>query len=82
VRARERRQLVGVAADEYRIGHCAIAVREHDAALRADRGDRPDQMLVRSHPAGDAVHDDAESPLRHCAFLSQCVASVSRMPRT
>ena len=32
---------------------------------RADRHDRPDEVLVGSHAAGDAVHDDAEPSLRH-----------------
>src|SRR3546814_5331297 len=44
-----------------RIGHHALAVLQHDAAVVADGDDRPDQMLVHAHAAGDAVHDDAET---------------------
>ena len=54
-------ELVGVAADEDGIRHNAATVGEGHAALRADRADRADQVLVGAHPAGDAVHDDAES---------------------
>ena len=37
VRLGERCELVGVAADQDRIGHHAVAVRQRDAALLADR---------------------------------------------
>jgi len=59
------RQLCFVAADQDRVGHHPVAVLERDAALRADRQNRADQMLVHAHAAGDAVHDDAEPLLRH-----------------
>ena len=44
--------LVGVAADQDRVGHHTVAVGQRDdAALRADRADRADQVLVESHAA-------------------------------
>jgi hypothetical protein len=61
----ELRQLLGVAADEDRVRHDPRAVLQHGAALGADRQDRAHEMLVRPHPSGDAVHDDAETLLAH-----------------
>ena len=43
---------------------------QRHAALGADRHDRADQVLVHAHAAGDAVHDDAETLLRHFSSLS------------
>ena len=45
-----------------RIGSTCTRVpsRERDAALLADRQDRADQVLAVPHPAGDAVHRDAQ----------------------
>ena len=54
-----------VAADQDRVRHHAPAVGERDSALRADGADRTDEVLVRPHASGDAVHDDAEAPIRH-----------------
>ena len=65
----ERRDLLGVAADQDRIGHHAVAVRQRDAALLADRQDRAHEVLVQPHASGDAVHDDAE-PMRRHGFLA------------
>jgi hypothetical protein len=70
---RQLRELALVAADQDRIGHDGVAVAQRDAALGADRHDRPNQMLVHPHAAGDAVHDDAETLLRHF-FASSCLA--------
>ena len=70
VRLGERRELFGVAPDQDRIGHDPVAILQSDAALVADRDDRPDQVLVHAHAAGDAVHDDAETMLRHRFFLN------------
>ena len=39
------------------------------AAIRADRQDGADEMLVRPHPPGDAVHDDSETARGHCESL-------------
>jgi hypothetical protein len=61
----ERGDLLGIAPDQDRVGHHAIAVRQRDAALLADRQDRAHEMLVQSHAAGHAMHDDAERPRRH-----------------
>ena len=63
--------LAGVAADQDRIGHHAVAVRELHAALVADGDDRADQMLVQPHAAGDPVHDHAETFGCHfaCSFI-------------
>jgi len=61
VRLGQLLDLAGVAADQDRIGHHPVAVLERDPALRADRDDRADQVLVHPHAAGDAVHDDAET---------------------
>ena len=69
---RERRDLLGVAPDQDRIGHHAVAVRQRDAALVADRQDRAHQVLVEPHASGDAVHDDAErraSPRRSSRLI-------------
>ena len=66
VRLRERRDLAGVASDEDRVRHDARGRVERHAALRADRVDRPDQVLVGAHPARDAVHDDAHALDLHC----------------
>jgi hypothetical protein len=57
--------LVRVAADQNRIGHHAVAIRQLDAAGIADRDDGADQMLVQPHAAGDTVHDHAEALRRH-----------------
>ena len=62
---RERRDLLGIAADQDRVGHHAVAIRQRDAALLADRHDRAHQMLVEPHASGDAIHDDAELANRH-----------------
>ena len=70
VRLRQLRELSFIAADQDRVGHHPVAVLERDAALRADRDDRADQVLVHPHAAGDAVHDDAETLLRHSSFLT------------
>jgi hypothetical protein len=57
----DRLHLLGIAADQHRIGHHAVAVRQGDAALVADGADRAHEVLVVAHAAGDAVHDDAEA---------------------
>src|SRR5437763_3732043 len=61
---------LGIAADQDRIGHDAVAAGKPHAALLADCDDRADQMLVQSHAAGDAVHDHTEPLRRHvtCSF--------------
>jgi hypothetical protein len=74
VRAGERLDLLRIAADEDRVRHHARAVLQPDAAFGADRQHGADEMLVRPHASGDAVHDDAEPPLRH-------FASFRRKPR-
>ena len=61
VRLGQRLDLLGVAADQDRVGHHPVAVGEGDAALIADRDDGADQVLVHAHASGDAVHDDSES---------------------
>jgi len=58
-------ELAGVAADQDGIGHHPVATGEEHAALVADRTDRPDEVLVVTHPPGDAVHDQAETPYCH-----------------
>jgi hypothetical protein len=54
VRLGQRPQLGLVAPDQQRLGP-----DPRHAALLADREDRPDEVLVAAHPAGDAVHHDA-----------------------
>jgi hypothetical protein len=84
VRLRQLRELRLVAADQDRIGHDGVAVAQRHAALGADRHDRADQMLVHAHAAGDAVHDDAETLLRHSLrFLLPCISTdtETRRPR-
>ena len=70
---------LGVAADQHRVGHHAVAVGERDAALVADRADRAHQVLVVAHAAGDAVHDDAEALRCHVGLSSRsgAVAPIS-----
>src|SRR5262245_58934179 len=65
VRLGELGELCLVAPDEDRIGHDRVAILQLYAALRADRKNRADKMLVHAHAAGDAVHDDAEPLLRY-----------------
>ena len=69
--ARERSDLLGVATDQDRVGHDAIAVRQRHAPLLADGNDRSHQVLIEPHAPGDAVHDDAEAVKSHWspAFL-------------
>jgi hypothetical protein len=62
-------QLLGIAPDQDRVGHDARAVPQPNPALGADRENRSNQVLVRAHPAGDAVHDDAEATLAHASLL-------------
>ena len=49
------------------------------AAVRADRQDRADQVLVGAHAAGDAVHDDAESAvaMRSSSRAARSVRAVA-----
>src|SRR5262249_44282745 len=61
----ERRQLLGVAPDQDRIRHDAVAARKLEPTLGADRQHRAGEMLDRPHAPGDAVHDDAQTPLAH-----------------
>ncbi len=63
--AREGGHLFGIAADEDRVRHHAVAVREQHAALLADRHDGADEVLVQPHASGDAVHDDAKRTCGH-----------------
>ncbi len=60
VRRGERGELAGVAAHEEEVGDDAPSVGQRHAALVADGEERPREMLVRPHPPGGAVHDDAE----------------------
>ena len=66
--------LVGVTPDQDRLGHQPVAIGQFDAALLADRQDRPDQVLVHPHPAGHAMHDHADAAIRHrgCSPLVNC----------
>ena len=57
---RDRAQLGFRAADEDRLGPDDLTGSDPQAALAPDRQDRPDQVLVHSHPAGHAVHHDAD----------------------
>ena len=71
-------QLVRVAADQHRLDLHRAAVGEQDAALVADGEDRAHQVLAVAHPAGDAVHDDAEGCVGHLG-ASSVVRAVSRV---
>ena len=46
--------------------------------LRADRQNRADEVLVHPHAPGDAVHDDAETLLRHAQIPFRCRMSDVR----
>src|SRR5258707_3227462 len=63
-------ELVGVAADQDRVRHHAVAIRKQHAALFTNRDDRADQMLVEPHAASDPIHDHTEPLRRHiaCSF--------------
>ena len=61
VRLRERLDFGRVAADEDRIRHDPPTPSERDTAVVANRIDRANEMLIRAHAAGDAVHDHAET---------------------
>ncbi len=58
-------ELFGVAAHDDRVRDHLVAIGKRDAALVAHGADGADEVLVVSHAAGDAVHDDAEPMLRH-----------------
>ena len=73
----KRRDLLGVAADQDRVRHHAIAVRQRDAALLADRQDRAHEVLVQPHASGDAVHDDAEIACRHAGPPACLLANLA-----
>ena len=59
-------ELALVAADQHRLRPDHLAT-VRDAALRADREDRADEVLVVAHAAGHAVHGDPDPP--HAAAL-------------
>eukprot|EP01046_Picozoa_sp_COSAG06_P030935 COSAG06_NODE_2972_length_6011_cov_2.740528_7_plen_151_part_00 len=65
---RQRRQLRFVPANEQQLRQQRSAVGKHQATLLNDRDQRAQQVLVRSHPTGYTVHDDAQFPDRtgHC----------------
>src|ERR1700730_17899471 len=65
VRVGQLHELAFVAADQDRVGHHRVAVAQRHAPLRADRQNGADEMLIHPHAAGHAVHDDAETLLRH-----------------
>jgi hypothetical protein len=58
---REPRELALVAPDQQGLGPDHLAP-DLDAALRLDREDRADQMLVHPHAPGHAVHGDPDAP--------------------
>jgi hypothetical protein len=60
-------QLELVAADQDRLGDDHRAVGGLQAALLADRHDGALEVLAQAHPAGDAVHHDADASLVHCS---------------
>ena len=64
---RDRADPLRAAADQRELDRPARAVGQRDAALVADRQQRPDQVLPVAHAPGDAVHDDAEGPAVHGA---------------
>jgi hypothetical protein len=57
---RERAQLVLAAADEHRLRPDRRTAGHRNPALLTDREDRADEVLVRPHPAGHAVHGDPD----------------------
>ena len=57
---------VFMAADQQRPDGNLRAVGQDDAALVADREDRPHEVLAVTHASGDAVHDDADWPRAAC----------------
>jgi hypothetical protein len=77
---RQRGYLLQVAAYQDRIRHGPVTIGERYAALVPDRDDGTDQVLVVTHPSGNAVHDDADTPTRHVpsAFFVSNVCFKSR----
>jgi hypothetical protein len=61
----DRRDFVAITPHQHGIWHQPVAVRKCDAALSADSDDRPNQMLVEAHTAGNAMHDNADAALSH-----------------
>src|SRR5262249_26313407 len=57
--------LIGIAPDQDRVGDQARAVTEQKTALVANREYGTDQVLVESHAAGHAVHNDANPSGTH-----------------
>ena len=78
VRVGQLRELAFIAADQDRVGHHRVAVSQHHAPLRADRQNGADEMLIHPHAAGHAVHDDAETLLRHAQIPFRCRMSDVR----
>ena len=56
----ERCDFFCIAANQNRIGHDFVAIGQLHAALRANRTNGANQMLIHAHAPGDAVHDDAK----------------------
>jgi len=57
--SRERRELLGIAAEQHRLRHQPVAIRQRQPALPRYRQQCP-QMLRRAEPAGRAVDDDVD----------------------
>jgi hypothetical protein len=54
-------------------GMATFAARQLEAALVPDGQNRTDQVLVRAHSSGHAVHDDADFSLGHTHFLADAM---------
>jgi len=73
----EALELLRIAADQQRVRHQSRSVLESDAALFSYFQYGSDEVLVHSHPAGDAVHDDADALLIHYVCLIACQSGIA-----
>jgi hypothetical protein len=64
IRRRQSRELCRVAAEQYRLGHEAVAIGERQPTLAPDRHQRA-QMLRRAEPACRALDKDADRAFAH-----------------
>ncbi len=65
----QRPELVFIAAYQDRIGHNHLVRTDFYSTLISDGQDRADEMLVGAHPAGDAVHNNANMVCFHKVIL-------------
>jgi hypothetical protein len=70
-----------VSSDKDGIRHQAITVRERNPALLPNGDDGSNQMLIHSHPAGDAIHDNADRSKSHVRSKGVSMTDSTRFGR-